>query len=57
MFMIIINILILILIINKYGNPFGNLSQENRGMWNYMGKVFIGTLIILFVGITLRHMR
>jgi len=53
--MILLQLLILLLIILKYGNPFGNLTSENRGMWNRMGMVFVGTLVFLFVAIFIKH--
>lgn len=54
--MLIFIILLLIFIILTFGNPFGKLSKENKGAWNNMGIIFSVTLLILFVGITIRHM-
>jgi len=53
--MLIVSLLILVLIILKYGNPFSNLNDKNRSVWNRMGFIFVAVLLILFVGITVRH--
>ena len=53
--MIILSLIVLILIIMKYGNPFGNLSIGNRKVWNRMGLIFAGTLVIIIAGIAIRH--
>lgn len=53
--MLIISLLIFILIILKFGNPFSTLNDKNRSVWNKMGFIFIAVLLILFVGITVRH--
>jgi hypothetical protein len=52
--MLILTLLILVLLIIKYGVP-GTAGSDTK-VWNRTGMMFIGTLVFLFVAIFLRHM-